>query len=788
MKALIQYADEAYAANTSGQPGPNVGHGIGLAFALAAMQTLQSLCQHHFFYRSMMVGAMARSTLISVIYRKSMLLSNKARLEFTNGKVTNLMSTDTSRVDFAAGYCHIGWVAPIQMCVILAILLINIGPSALAGFALLILSAPILGRIVRKLAIKRFKSTKFTDARVRITQEILSSMRVIKYYAWEKSFLGKVMDLRESELKIVRFLLLMRAGVNAVSMTIPVYASILAFVTYSLTGHGLNPANIFSSLTLFNLLRMPLMFLPIVFGASTDAWVSLGRMQSLLLADEIEERVTVDPDSEYAIVVEKGRFVWEVEAKAAPSEKTKVDKKRHWWQRKKKDDNLPGSQGTTLNDLDVETESDDEDASPVPENIPGRPDTTRLATNDFANFQVPEHEQAVEISENHAIDTAGFTGPATSEAIDTVPLSRVDSAPDPHKLQRLKDISFNVKRGELIVIVGEIGAGKSSLLAALVGEMRRVEGSIKLGGSVGFCPQTAWIQNATVRNNILFGKPFDQAKYDLVIRNCALEADFEMLPNGDQTEIGERGITVSGGQKARINIARAAYNDAEIILLDDPLSAVDAHVGRTLLEECICGMMAGKTRLLVTHQLHVIPRADRIICMHQGRIVEQGTYDELMESGGDFARLVAEFGGKDEEEKEKEDEAEEDAIEESAEKKKKPESKGKALMQAEERAIGSVEWSVYAEYARAGGGIWIIPAVIISAMCCNGVNIATSLWLSYWTSNKFNLAEGAYVGIYAALGASQAIFFFIYGYILTISGNKAAGNLHTKVFHHYTNC
>src|SRR5271163_2086107 len=218
-------------------------------------------------------------------------------MEFTNGKITNLMSTDSSRVDFAAGYCHIGWVALVQMCIILAILLVNIGPSALAGFALLIVSAPVLARIVRKLAIKRFKSTKFTDARVRITQEILNSMRVIKYYAWEKSFLGKVMDLRESELKIVRFLLLMRAGVNAVSMTIPVYASILAFVTYSLTGHALNPANVFSSLTLFNLLRMPLMFLPVVFAACTDAYVSLGRMQNMLLADEMEERVEVDPDS-----------------------------------------------------------------------------------------------------------------------------------------------------------------------------------------------------------------------------------------------------------------------------------------------------------------------------------------------------------------------------------------------------------------------------------------------------------------------------------------------------------
>src|SRR5579859_4114670 len=339
MKALINYANEAYIAHMTGQPGPQIAQGIGYAIGLAGMQTVQSICQHHFFYRSMMVGAMSRSALISVIYRKSLVLSNKvsldfplplqypstfstspsnflqARMEFTNGKITNLMSTDSSRVDFAAGYCHIGWVAGIQVCIILAILIVNIGPSALAGFGLLILSAPVLAKIVRKLAIKRFKSTKFTDARVRLTQEILNSMRVIKYYAWEKSFLGKVIDLRESELKIVRFLLLMRAGVNAVSMSIPVYASILAFVTYSLTGNALNPANIFSSLTLFNLLRMPLMFLPVVFAACTDAWVSLGRMQDMLLAEELVDNVAIEYDADYAVEVRNGRFVWEVEPK-----------------------------------------------------------------------------------------------------------------------------------------------------------------------------------------------------------------------------------------------------------------------------------------------------------------------------------------------------------------------------------------------------------------------------------------------------------------------------------------
>ena len=137
-------------------------------------------------------------------------------------------------------------------------------------------------------------------------------MRAIKVYAWEKSFLGRVNDIRRSELKIVRYLLMLKAAINAVSMSIPVYASILAFVTYSLTGNSLNPANIFSSLTLFNMLRMPLMFLPRVISASIDAWVALGRIQRLLLADEIEKPL-IDYNSEFALSMAKGRFMWEVE-------------------------------------------------------------------------------------------------------------------------------------------------------------------------------------------------------------------------------------------------------------------------------------------------------------------------------------------------------------------------------------------------------------------------------------------------------------------------------------------
>ena len=333
-------------------------------------------------------------------------------------------------------------------------------------------------------------------------------------------------------------------------------------------------------------------------------------------------------------------------------------------------------------------------------------------------------------------------------------------------------ISFQVKRGEFVIVVGAVGSGKSSLLAALVGEIQRIKGQVKLGGSVGFCPQSPWIQNATLRNNILFGQPFDRAKYDQVIQCCALESDFEML-SGDATEIGEGGVTLSGGQKARVSLARAAYSDADIYLLDDPLSAVDAHVGRHLLEECLCRHMTGKTRILVTHQLQVAPRADRIVCMDQGRIVEEGTYEELLSKGGNFARLIEKF-------KDKEGgENVEEEMKTSTE--SKPERPEKGLMELEGRSTGSVPWIVYRDYARSGGGLWIIPVIGGVLLISNAVNIMTSLWLGAWTINRYNLSTKIYVAIYACLGSLQGIFSFIFGYILVVIGNRAARKLHEKV-------
>lgn len=595
------------------------------------------------------------------------------------------------------------------MCVILVVLLINIGYSALAGFGLLVVCGPVLGKVIRQLHTKRRKSTKFTDARVRLMQEILGSMRAIKFYTWETPFLKRVAEIRKSELKIVKYLLLLKAGINAVSLSIPIYASILAFTTYSVVGNTLEPAKIFSSLTLFNLMRNPLMYLPKVISASIDAWVALGRMQSMLLAEELESP-NVDPDAAYAVEVWGGRFVWEAEERPT----TAKPPPRKWWQRKRKGQSVVNSRLSTVS---------------------ARSGDTKRRSQRF--------------SRNLDAQDIGFA------------------------LQVGGNSGFQIQHGEFVVIVGEIGAGKSSLLAALVGEMRRTDGILTLGGKVAFCPQTAWIQNATVKDNILFGQEYDKEKYDQVIHDCALEQDIDMLPGGDLTEIGERGVTLSGGQKARINIARAAYSNVDIYLLDDPLSAVDAHVGRHLIEECICGLMAGKTRILVTHQLHVLPHADRIFYMHDGKILEEGTYSELIENGEDFARLVEKFGGKEEEKPE--------APAEHEGPKPPMRKRRSVLMGAEERATGSVPRSVYFEYARAGGGFWIIPAIVAAVILSNGGNLAMSIWLSAWTSHRFPVSENAYIAGYAALGFSQGFFLFVYAFTLTSTGNRATRKMHDNV-------
>lgn len=746
---LIAFATDAYFAQHSHQPGPHIGHGLGFAFGITVMQVFQSWCTNQFIYRGMIVGGQSRAVLVSTIFSKAMKLSARAKAGgkamqeevealksaketllkpgqekedaakgakgapeadasrgvagdgrgWNNGRIITLMSVDADRINTASGMFHLLWTSPITIIVTLIVLLVNIGYSALSGYALLVLGMPLLTFAVRSLVKRRKRINKLTDQRVSLTQEILQAVRFVKYFGWESSFLGRLKEIRKREIRSIQTLLAIRNAIMCVSMSMPVFASMLSFITYSLSKHNLFPAPIFSSLALFNSLRMPLNLLPLVIGQVTDAWTALNRIQEFLLAEERKEDVEWDRSMKSAIEVDHASFTWE------------------------------------------------------------RVPTDKEADNAEGKYKDPP-SHVVPPPQTNTDDTSSST-----------------TAVEPFKLT---DLTFQVGRNELLAVIGTVGCGKSSLLAALAGDMRLTDGSIKMGATRAFCPQYAWIQNATVRNNILFGKDYDEAWYNQVVDACALRPDMEMFPNGDQTEIGERGITVSGGQKQRLNIARAIYFNAELILMDDPLSAVDAHVGRHIMDKAICGILKDRCRILATHQLHVLNRCDRIIVMDEGRIIAVDTFDNLMRDNEVFKRLMSTTSQQektdDQEETEDDDEDEEDKKAAAVVSKKfKPRKAGPALMQQEERATSSVGWSVWKAYISATGSFFSLFAFLISLALVNGANIMTSLWLSYWTSDKYPyLSTGQYIGIYAGLGGSQVLLMFTFSTFTTTFGANAS--------------
>ncbi|KAK4657219.1 ATP-binding cassette transporter yor1 [Podospora pseudocomata] len=720
LRYLIQFAQDAWLADRVPDfPEPNLAAGIGLVVGVTGMQVLSSFCINHFIYRGMVIGGMARASLISLIYEKSMVVSGRAKAGgvglpdipaavaakkqgekdkrggkggqdagangegWGNGRIINIMSVDTYRVDQACGLFHMIWTAPLSCLITLALLLVNITYSALAGFALLVVGMPILTRAIRSLFRRRKDINKITDQRVSLTQEILQSVRFVKFFGWEGSFLQRLGDFRNREISAIQVLLSIRNAIMAISISLPIFASMLAFITYSLTNHNLAPAEIFSSLALFNGLRMPLNLLPMVIGQVTDAWSSISRIQEFVLAEEREEEAKFDPEIENAVEMHDASFTWE----RTPTQDSE------------------GTVGTNIKSKSKPTPGDaSEDASTL----------------------VEERE--------------------------------------PFKLQ---DLNFEVGRNELVAVIGTVGSGKTSLLAALAGDMRKTSGEVVLGASRAFCPQYAWIQNTTVKENILFGKEMDKGWYSDVIKACALQPDLDMLPNNDLTEIGERGITISGGQKQRLNIARAIYFNADIVLMDDPLSAVDAHVGRHIFDNAICGLLKDKCRILATHQLWVLNRCDRIIWMEAGKIQAVDTFKNLMENSEGFRTLMETTAV----EEKKEDGAAATVPGDSGQKKKK---KGKALMQAEERAVASVPWSVYTSYIKASGTMFNLYIVLFLLIISQGANIVTSLWLSWWTADKWSLSTGQYIGVYAGLGAVQALLMFAFMVSLSIFGTTAS--------------
>ena len=319
-----------------------------------------------------------------------------------------------------------------------------------------------------------------------------------------------------------------------------------------------------------------------------------------------------------------------------------------------------------------------------------------------------------------------------------------------------------------------------------------------VSGKIAYVPQQAWIQNSTLKENIIFNLETDEERYKDVVENCALTTDLAILPAGDQTEIGEKGINLSGGQKQRVSMARAVYSDANLFFLDDPLSAVDSHVGRHIFDHVIGpkGVLGGKTRVLVTHGVTFLPQTDHIIVLKDGRVSEQGSYQDLVEQKGAFAAFLEEYmaEGAEEEDEEKgpietkeKDSPNKEASEEKGTKdeKKTPAKGGNTLIEKENAETGSVKLDVYLYYMRAVGIAGCIAAIFGQSIN-SATQIMVSYWMTWWTSNTFGNASetkyrNMYLGVYGGIGLFQSVIVMCYSAIIAFSTLNASRRLHKKM-------
>ena len=641
---------------------------------------------------------------------------------WNNSRIMNLINIDTIRLDACISMVHMAWTSPIIIVICMALILSNLTFSGLSGLATIILGFITLTIAVKKLWIARAGINVVTDARVSLTQELISAIRMIKFFGWEPSFLDRLSRLADEQTKELLPFSYIFNYTMALGQALPTLAAMLAFITYGTgSGHQLDIAIVFSSISLFSSLLLPSTYLPAVLGQVSESSQGLGRIQEFLLAEEKED-VEIDRDMKNAVVLDDAEFCWDKSHAAPPTEEEK----------KKKEEEEAAKNAKK-----------DEDKS--------------------------DNSSDITLAENEEDHEAAF---------------------------HLPSMSLDIRRGELIAVIGGIGSGKSSLLSALTGDMRKTSGKLKLSSELAYCPQSAWIQSSTVRENILFGCPFDPEWYDIVVDACQLRRDFGIFPNGDATEIGEKGTNMSGGQKQRLSLARAVYSRADIVLLDDVLSAVDPHVGLAIFDQAILGLLRHKTVILATHTAHVLNRCDRILWLDHGMIKSVGTFDEVSYDYPELNDMVKE-GQQSDEKKKDESEAEKDAKKIMAEGFRQSDEVAPNELSLQDshdstedntpphvpkdaKTDGKGTFTVFKAYLSCSGS-WIPIILALPILCiAQAGSLLCGIWVGAWAQDTYHLSRNTYIGIYVMIGVTMFIAMYVYGVFVCWACLTANRNLLKK--------
>ncbi|KAF9155878.1 hypothetical protein BG015_008240 [Linnemannia schmuckeri] len=671
--------------------------------ALLATTLAGSVCLNASYHWSRRLALKSASVLNSEVFKKSLRRKDIApspefkedaegnRKKDSSANISNLVAVDVKTIE--QSFLSLDEIYGLPMQVVLSSIGLYhlLGPAAFVGIGFMIVTMP-LPALLASIFTRLFNSImESKDDRMDILTEMLSGMRTVKYFGWESKFVEKITDAREKELNNNKKMYTQMSFAGVAWSIMPLINMVVLLVAYTVFyGHTITASVLFTTLSLFEILSSSLSNIPWTFISITESVVALRRVSTFLDEEEVERDTTV------TTIDVRARFSSSAPATHSASHPIiGFIRATYSWPSKKIKTVEPTQKAGWFQNL----------------------------KSKFSKAPTPAEQD-------------------NESSLDDTPASEPETVVERFQLT---NVSADFPVGELSLIVGPTGSGKSALLLALLGELERVEGHMYLprldynrnysddrGSGIAYVAQTAWLQNGTVRDNILFGKAFNQERYSAVLEGCALTTDLDVLEFNDLTEIGEQGVTLSGGQKQRVSLARAIYSDASVLLLDDCLSAVDTHTGRHIFQTLNGPLMDGRTILMATHQVQLTLSAARyIVVLDKGKVVGTGTPEECIRHGWiDHVTLVATVSYQS---------SEADTLDGDKGAKTDLKDDRKAASPAkskdeETKAEGSVPFKVYKYYFSASGG-WIAWILLVGIYVFEqSATVAEKSWLAIWTN------------------------------------------------------